>query len=197
MIISHKEFPNFKRYEMDYCGRPFFMEVGKMAELCNASVLVGYGDTRVLVTATASARPKDGIDYFPLAVDFNEKLYAVGRIPGSFNRREGRPSLNAVLASRLIDRPMRPLFPSDLRNDVVIACEVLAVDRDCSPEVAAMIGASTAVSIICASTILIWSCHGNLQCILYFDIFIGKYLNCQFLCCFSSIYCQHGFLTAC
>ena len=147
MIISHKEFPNFKRYEMDYCGRPFFMEVGKMAELCNASVLVGYGDTRVLVTATASARPKDGIDYFPLAVDFNEKLYAVGRIPGSFNRREGRPSLNAVLASRLIDRPMRPLFPSDLRNDVVIACEVLAVDRVCSPEVAAMIGASTAVSI--------------------------------------------------
>ena len=147
MIITHKEFPNFKRYEMEYCGRPFFMEVGKMAELCNASVLVGYGETRVLVTATASARPKDGIDYFPLAVDFNEKLYAVGRIPGSFNRREGRPSLNAVLASRLIDRPMRPLFPSDLRNDVVIACEVLAVDRDCSPEITAMIGASAAVSI--------------------------------------------------
>ena len=147
MIIKHKEFPNFKRYEMEYCGRPFFMEVGKMAELCNAAVLVGYGDTRVLVTATASARPKDGIDYFPLAVDFNEKLYAVGRIPGSFNRREGRPSLNAVLASRLIDRPMRPLFPSDLRNDVVIACEVLAVDRDCSPEITAMIGASAAVSI--------------------------------------------------
>ena len=126
MIITHKQFPDFKRYEMDYCGRPFFMEVGKMAELCNASVLAGYGDTRVLVTVTASARPKDGIDYFPLSVDFNEKLYAVGRIPGSFNRREGRPSLNAVLASRLIDRPMRPLFPSDLRNDVVIACEVLA-----------------------------------------------------------------------
>ena len=147
MIIKHKEFPNFKRYEMDYCGRPFFMEVGKMAELCNAAVLVGYGDTRVLVTVTASARPKDGIDYFPLAVDFNEKLYAVGRIPGSFNRREGRPSLNAVLASRLIDRPMRPLFPSDLRNDVVIACEVMAVDRDCSPEITAMIGAAAAVSI--------------------------------------------------
>ena len=118
-----------------------------MAELCNAAVLVGYGETRVLVTATASARPKDGIDYFPLAVDFNEKLYAVGRIPGSFNRREGRPSLNAVLAGRLIDRPMRPLFPADLRNDVVIACEVLAVDRDCSPEITAMIGASAAVSI--------------------------------------------------
>ena len=147
MIISHKEFPNLKRFEMDYCGRPFFMEVGKMAELCNAAVLVGYGDTRVLVTATASARPKDGIDYFPLAVDFNEKLYAVGRIPGSFMRREGKPSLPAVLASRLIDRPMRPLFPSDLRNDVVIACEVLSVDRDCSPEITAMIGASAAVSI--------------------------------------------------
>ena len=147
MIIKHKEFPNFKRYELDFCGRPFFMEVGKMAELCNAAVLVGYGDTRVLVTATASARPKDGIDYFPLAVDFNEKLYAVGRIPGSFNRREGRPSLNAVLAGRLIDRPMRPLFPSDLRNDVVIACEVLAVDRDCPVEITAMIGASAAVSI--------------------------------------------------
>ncbi len=147
MIIRQKEFPQFRRYEMDYCGRPFFMEVGKMAELCNAAVLVGYGETRVLVTATASARPKDGIDYFPLAVDFNEKLYAVGRIPGSFNRREGRPSLNAVLASRLIDRPMRPLFPGDLRNDVVIACEVLAVDRDCSPEITAMIGASAAVSI--------------------------------------------------
>ncbi|MBR4077969.1 MAG: polyribonucleotide nucleotidyltransferase [Oscillospiraceae bacterium] len=132
---------------MMYEGRPLSFEVGKMAELCNASVLVKYGETSVLVTCTASARPKDGIDYFPLAVDFNEKLYAVGRIPGSFMRREGKPSLNAVLASRLIDRPMRPLFPSDLRNDVVIACEVLTVDRDCSPEITAMIGASAAVSI--------------------------------------------------
>ena len=123
------------------------MEVGKMAELCNAAVLVTYGETTVLVTCTASARPKDGIDYFPLSVDFNEKLYAVGRIPGSFMRREGKPSLPAVLASRLIDRPMRPLFPTDLRNDVVIACEVLSVDRDCSPEITAMIGASAAVSI--------------------------------------------------
>ncbi len=118
-----------------------------MAELCNAAVLVTYGETTVLVTCTASARPKDGIDYFPLSVDFNEKLYAVGRIPGSFMRREGKPSLPAVLASRLIDRPMRPLFPTDLRNDVVIACEVLSVDRDCSPEITAMIGASAAVSI--------------------------------------------------
>ncbi len=147
MIIQHKQFPNYKKFEIMYEGRPLSMEVGKMAELCNASVLVKYGETTVLVTCTASARPKDGIDYFPLAVDFNEKLYAVGRIPGSFMRREGKPSLNAVLASRLIDRPMRPLFPSDLRNDVVIACEVLSIDRDCSPEITAMIGASAAVSI--------------------------------------------------
>ena len=147
MIITQKQFPNYKKYEIMYEGRPLSMEVGKLAELCNAAVLVKYGETTVLVTCTASARPKDGIDYFPLAVDFNEKLYAVGRIPGSFMRREGRPSLPAVLASRLIDRPMRPLFPSDLRNDVVIACEVLSVDRDCSPEITAMIGASAAVSI--------------------------------------------------
>ena len=147
MIIQHKQFPNYRKFEIDYEGRPLKMEVGKMAELCNAAVLVTYGETTVLVTCTASARPKDGIDYFPLAVDFNEKLYAVGRIPGSFMRREGKPSLPAVLASRLIDRPMRPLFPSDLRNDVVIACEVLSVDRDCSPEITAMIGASAAVSI--------------------------------------------------
>ena len=147
MIITNKQFPNYKKYEIMYEGRPLSMEVGKMAELCNAAVLVKYGETTVLVTCTASARPKDGIDYFPLAVDFNEKLYAVGRIPGSFMRREGKPSLPAVLASRLIDRPMRPLFPSDLRNDVVIACEVLSVDRDCSPEITAMIGASAAVSI--------------------------------------------------
>ena len=147
MIISHKQFPNKRVFEMDFCGRPLRMEVGRMAELANASVLTQYGETTVLVTVTASARPRDGIDYFPLAVDFNEKLYAVGRIPGSFMRREGRPSLPAVLASRLIDRPMRPLFPSDLRNDVVISCEVLAVDRDCSPKITAMIGASAAVSI--------------------------------------------------
>ena len=147
MIITNKQFPNYKKYEIEYEGRTLSMEVGKLAELCNAAVLVKYGETTVLVTCTASARPKDGIDYFPLAVDFNEKLYAVGRIPGSFMRREGKPSLPAVLASRLIDRPMRPLFPSDLRNDVVIACEVLSVDRDCSPEITAMIGASAAVSI--------------------------------------------------
>ena len=147
MIITHKQFPDYRKFEIEYEGRPLKMEVGKMAELCNAAVLVTYGETTVLVTCTASARPKDGIDYFPLSVDFNEKLYAVGRIPGSFMRCEGKPSLPAVLASRLIDRPMRPLFPTDLRNDVVIACEVLSVDRDCSPEITAMIGASAAVSI--------------------------------------------------
>ena len=147
MIITKKEFPNFRSYSMDLCGRPLTLEVGKLAELANAAVLVKYGETTVLVTATASARPKDGIDYFPLSVDFEEKLYAVGRIPGSFMRREGRPSLPAVLASRLIDRPMRPLFPTDLRNDVAVCCTVLSVDRDCSPEIAGMIGASAAVSI--------------------------------------------------
>jgi polyribonucleotide nucleotidyltransferase len=147
MIIKHKEFPSKKVYELDYCGRPLRLEVGKLAELANAAVLAQYGETTVLVTATAAARPRDGIDYFPLSVDFNEKLYAVGRIPGSFMRRESRPSLPAVLASRLIDRPMRPLFPYDLRNDVAISCDVLSVDRDCSPEITAMIGAAAAVCI--------------------------------------------------
>lgn len=147
MIIKKREFTEKKVYEMDFCGRPLRMETGRMAELANASVFISYGETSILVTVTASPRPRDGIDYFPLAVDFNEKLYAVGRIPGSFMRREGRPSLNAVLASRLIDRPMRPLFPGDMRNDVVISCDVLSIDRDCSPEITAMIGASAAVTI--------------------------------------------------
>jgi polyribonucleotide nucleotidyltransferase len=147
MIISKREFPNHRVYSMEYCGRPLSFEIGKLAELCNASVLVRYGETTVLVAVTASAKPKAGIDYFPLSVDFEEKLYSVGRIPGSFLRREGRPSEKAILAGRLIDRPMRPLFPSDLRNDVVITCTVLSVDPDCSPEIAAMLGASAAVSI--------------------------------------------------
>ena len=145
-IITHRQFPGYHKYEMELAGRPLTLEVGKLAELANAAVMVGYGDTRVLVCATASARPRDGIDFFPLSVDFEEKLYAVGRIPGSFMRREGRPSLPAVLASRLIDRPMRPLFPYDFRNDVCIQCTVMSVDYDCSPEVAAMIGASACVS---------------------------------------------------
>ena len=116
-VIKHREFPGFKTYSMDLAGRPLVIEIGKVAELANAACMVKYGETTVMVAVTASARPRDGVDFFPLSVDFEEKLYAVGRIPGSFMRREGRPSLPAVLASRLIDRPMRPLFPSDLRND--------------------------------------------------------------------------------
>ncbi|MDD7222017.1 MAG: polyribonucleotide nucleotidyltransferase [Eubacteriales bacterium] len=146
-IITHKTFPNDKKYEMELAGRPFSIEVGKYAELANAAAMVKYGETTVMVAVTASPRPRDGVDFFPLSVDFEEKLYAVGRIPGSFMRREGRPSLPAVLASRLIDRPMRPLFPSDLRNDVCITCTVMSLDRDCSPEVTAMIGASAMVAI--------------------------------------------------
>lgn len=147
MIIKHREFPNYKKYEMTLAGRPLTLEVGKLAELCSASVLVTYGETTVLVACAASAKPKEGIDYFPLSVEFEEKLYAVGRIPGGYLRREGKPSERGILASRMIDRPMRPLFPSDLRNDVVITCTVMSVDNDCSPEIAAMIGASAAVSI--------------------------------------------------
>ena len=147
MKSSKRTYPSHRSFSMDFAGRKLTMEVGKLAELANSSVLVTYGETTVLVTVTASARPKDGIDYFPLAVDFEEKLYAVGRIPGSFQRREGRPSERAMLASRMIDRPMRPLFPDDLRNDVVISCTVLSVDHDCNPEIAAMVGASAATCI--------------------------------------------------
>ena len=145
-IITHRQFPGYHKYEMELAGRPLTLEVGKLAELANAAVMVGYGDTRVLVCATASARPRDGIDFFPLSVDFEEKMYAVGRIPGSFNRREGRPGEKGILTSRVIDRPIRPLFPYDFRNDVCITCTVMSVDYDCSPEVAAMIGASACVS---------------------------------------------------
>ena len=145
-VIKHKQFASHKVYETTVAGRPLSIEVGKVAELANASALVKYGETTVMVAVTASARPRDGIDFFPLSVDFEEKLYSVGRIPGSFMRREGQPSLPAVLASRLIDRPIRPLFPSDLRNDVVVTCTVMSVDYDCSPEVTAMIGVSACLS---------------------------------------------------
>ena len=146
-IITHRQFPNYHKYEMDLAGRPLTLEVGKLAELANAAVMVGYGDTRVLVCATASARPRDGIDFFPLSVDFEEKLYSVGRIPGSFNRREGRPGEKGILTSRVIDRPIRPLFPYDFRNDVSIMATVMSVDHDCSPEIAALIGTSAALAI--------------------------------------------------
>ncbi|MDR3982710.1 MAG: polyribonucleotide nucleotidyltransferase [Dysosmobacter sp.] len=146
-IITKRQFPGYHKYEMELAGRPLTMEVGKLAELANAAVMVGYGDTRVLCCATAAPRPRDGIDFFPLSVDFEEKLYAVGRIPGSFNRREGRPGEKGILTSRVIDRPIRPLFPYDFRNDVSIMCTVMSVDHDCSPEIAALIGTSAALAI--------------------------------------------------
>ena len=146
-IITHRQFPQYHKYTMDLAGRPLTLEVGKLAELANAAVMVGYGDTRVLFCATASARPRDGIDFFPLSVDFEEKMYSVGRIPGSFNRREGRPGEKGILTSRVIDRPIRPLFPYDFRNDVSVMCTVMAVDHDCSPEIAALIGTSAALAI--------------------------------------------------
>ena len=137
----------FKVYETELAGRKLSIETGKMAGLSNGSVLVRYGDTVVMVNVTASKEPKDGIDFFPLSVDYEEKLYAVGKIPGSFQKREGKPSDKAILTSRAIDRPLRPLFPKDFRNDVVVVCTVLSVEQDNSPEVAAMIGASAALSI--------------------------------------------------
>ncbi len=146
-IITHRQFPQYHKYSMDLAGRPLTLEVGKLAELANAAVMVGYGDTRVLCCVTAAPRPRDGIDFFPLSVDFEEKMYSVGRIPGSFNRREGRPGEKGILTSRVIDRPIRPLFPSDFRNDVSVMCTVMAVDHDCSPEIAALIGTSAALAI--------------------------------------------------
>ena len=146
-IITKRQFPNYRKYEMELAGRPLFLEVGKLAELANAAVMVGYGDTRVLCCVTAAPRPRDGIDFFPLSVDFEEKLYSVGRIPGSFNRREGRPGEKGILTSRVIDRPIRPLFPSDFRNDVSVMCTVMSVDHDCTPEIAALIGTSAALAI--------------------------------------------------
>lgn len=137
----------FKTYETELAGRKLVFETGKMAGLANGSVLVRYGDTVVLVNVTASKEPKEGIDFFPLSVDYEEKLYSVGKIPGSFIKREGKPSDKAILTSRAIDRPLRPLFPKDFRNDVVVVATVLCVDQDNSPEVAAMIGASAALSI--------------------------------------------------
>ena len=146
-IITKRQFPHYHKYTMDLAGRPLTLEVGKLAELANAAVMVGYGDSRVLCCVTAAPRPRDGIDFFPLSVDFEEKMYAVGRIPGSFNRREGRPGEKGILTSRVIDRPIRPLFPYDFRNDVSVMCTVMAVDHDCSPEIAALIGTSAALAI--------------------------------------------------
>ena len=137
----------YKRFETEIAGRPFVVEIGKYAYLASGAAMVSYGDTVVLSTATASAKPRDGIDFFPLSVDYEERLYSVGKIPGGFIKREGRPSEKAILASRVIDRPIRPLFPKDLRNDVGVVNTILSVEQDNSPEITAMNGASVAISI--------------------------------------------------
>ena len=140
-------FKNFKVWETELAGRKLSIETGKMAGLANAAVMVRYGDTNILCTVTASAKPREGVDFFPLSVDYEEKMYSVGKIPGSFQRREGKASEKAILTSRCIDRPIRPLFPKDLRNDCTIVATVMSVDPDCSPEIAAMIGVSAAIAI--------------------------------------------------
>ncbi len=140
-------FKNFKVWETELAGRKLTLETGKMAGLANAAILARYGETEVLCTVTASAKPREGVDFFPLSVDYEEKMYSVGRIPGSFQRREGRASEKAILTSRCIDRPIRPLFPKDLRNDCSVVATVMSVDLDCSPEITAMIGVSAAIAI--------------------------------------------------
>ena len=140
-------YEHYRTFETEFAGRKVVVETGKFAGLANGSCVVRYGDTTVLVTATASKQPRDGIDFFPLAVDYEEKLYSVGRIPGSWNRREGRPGEKAILNSRMIDRPIRPLFPKDLRNYVVVSITLLSVDPDCTPVIAGMLGTSVALSI--------------------------------------------------
>ncbi len=140
-------FKDFKTFETEVAGRKLVIETGKMAQLANGACIVRYGETEVLCTATMAPKPREGVDFFPLSVDFEEKLYAVGRIPGSFGRREGKASEKAVLTSRVIDRPIRPLFPKDMRNDVSVVATVMSVDPDCSPEIAALWGVSTAIAI--------------------------------------------------
>lgn len=140
-------FKNFKVWETELAGRKLTLETGKMAGLANASIMARYGETEVLCNVTASAKPREGVDFFPLSVDYEEKMYSVGRIPGSFQRREGRASEKAILTSRCIDRPIRPLFPKDLRNDCSVVATVMSVDPDCSPEITAMIGVSAAIAI--------------------------------------------------
>ena len=140
-------FEKFRVFETEFAGRPLVVETGKMAQLANGECLVRYGETVVHVAVTAAAKPREGVDFFPLSVDFEEKLYSVGKIPGSFLKREGRPTDKAILVCRVIDRPIRPLFPKDMRNDVSIVCTVMSVDPDCSPEITAMVGTSIALSI--------------------------------------------------
>ena len=140
-------FEDFRKFETTLAGRPLVVETGKMAQLANGSCLIRYGETEILCTATMSDKPREGVDFFPLSVDYEEKLYSVGKIPGSFQRREGRASEKATLAARVIDRPIRPLFPKDMRNDVSVVATIMSVDQDCLPEITAMIGVSVAISI--------------------------------------------------
>ena len=128
-------FPNYRKFETTFAGRPFVVETGKMCGLSNGSAMIRYGETCVLCNVTMSDKPRDGVDFFPLSVEFEEKLYAAGRIPGSFMRREGRPGERAILTSRVVDRPMRPLFPKEMRNDVCITMTVMSLDPDCSPDI--------------------------------------------------------------
>ena len=146
-ISTPIEFKNYKVFRYTFAGRPLVIETGKIAGLANGSVLIRYGETVLLCCATASAKPRDGIDFLPLSVDYDERMYAAGKIPGGYLKREGKPSEKAILTSRVIDRPIRPLFPKDLRNDVALTLTVMSVDPDCSPEITAMIGASTALAI--------------------------------------------------
>ena len=147
-MITRKQYPNHHVFETSIGGRPFTVETGKVAELADAECICRYGDTVVLTTVTCSPDPKPGIDYFPLTIEFEERMYAVGRIPGSFNRREGKPSERGILNSRIIDRPMRPLFDDELRNDVVVTCTVLANDYENPVEIVASLGAS--ISVACS-----------------------------------------------
>ena len=137
----------FKSFSMELAGRTLTVEIGKVCAQANGAAFMRYGDTTVLSTATASEKPREGIDFFPLSVEFEEKMYAVGKIPGGFNKREGKASENAVLTSRVIDRPMRPLFPKDYRNDVTLNNMVMSVDPECRPEIVAMLGAAIATTI--------------------------------------------------
>ena len=147
MVENFKTFDNYREFTYDLAGRPLVVKTGKIAGLANGAVLIQYGETTVLATATASNAPREGIDFLPLSVDYDEKLYAVGKIPGGFLKREGKPTEKAILAGRVIDRPIRPLFPKDLRNDISLLLTIMSVDPDCSPEITAMIGASIALSI--------------------------------------------------
>ena len=140
-------FDKYRVFETEFAGRPLKVETGKMTQLANGACMVTYGETSVHCAVTASAKPREGVDFFPLSVDYEEKMYSVGRIPGSYLKREGRPTEHAILTSRVIDRPIRPLFDKSMRNDVSIVCTVMSVDPDCQPEIVAMIGASIAISI--------------------------------------------------